>query len=188
LAVAAVAQLEQGAVTGGVGEGDLVTEPVVVPQTQLGAGCGRSRRTIARVPVSQPSTVLSSSAICAPGRGLPSVLIAGRQSSSATPAMAVSKALETRAEIENSQLRAMSPHGAGRIGTHQDRMRDRVRVVARCVSLAVLGGQLGGGHLDHSQLIGARVRHRVPRPEHTGERFAGGIEENRTSGGTRTRA
>jgi hypothetical protein len=35
----------------------------------------------------------------------------------------------------------------------------------------------GQGVIDHSELIGTRVRHGVAGTEHAGEGFAGGVEE-----------
>ena len=66
---------------------------------------------------------------------------------------------------------------AGGVGTHQDRMHDRVRIVTRQVTASLLGGQLGDGHVDDGELVGAGVRRCVARPEHPGECFAAGVEE-----------
>ena len=78
-------QLLEGAEGGVGGEGG---EPVAVDviETQLSAGWGRSRRTISRIPVGQPSRLSRpvKSARSAPSRGWLSALRAGTQTQSGT--------------------------------------------------------------------------------------------------------
>lgn len=109
LGMTTVAKLEGDVVAFAIGEHDLVPQPVVVPQAQLGAGVRFSRRQMARVPGGHPSKVMSSSATCAPRRSLPLASCAGTHVSRGTAAMAASNEAETRPPTENSQLRATSP-------------------------------------------------------------------------------
>jgi len=82
-------ELEGGdAVAGGVGDERGVPEPLnSVEQAELGAGRGRSRRTINRVPSGQASrfTRSVSSKTSAPSRRAPSASIAGCQQPVGTP-------------------------------------------------------------------------------------------------------